>query len=115
MKALFIGRFQPFHKGHLQIIQHASKKYDEVIIGIGSSQYNHTKHNPFSSQERKMMIEKSMENIDVKNYSTVLIPDIHNYPKWAPYVTSIIPDFDVVLSNSSLTKRLFSEQGYTVE
>ena len=115
MKALFIGRFQPFHKGHLQVLQHASKKYDEVIVGIGSSQYNHTKHNPFSSEERKIMIDKSMEHISVKNYSIVLIPDIHNYPNWAPYVTSIIPDFDVVLSNSSLTRRLFSDQGYTIE
>jgi len=115
MKILFIGRFQPLHKGHLQIIQYASKKYDEVIIGVGSSQYNNTKHNPFSSNERKMMIENSLKNIDVSNYSIVFIPDIHDYPKWVPYITTIIPDFDVVLSNSPLTTRLFSEKGYTVE
>lgn len=115
MKVLFVGRFQPFHKGHLQIIQYASKKYDEVIIGVGSSQCNHTKHNPFSSEERKMMIERSLKDIDITNFSIVFIPDIHNYPKWVPYLTSIIPDFDIVLSNSPLTTRLFSEKGYTVE
>lgn len=115
MKALVIGRFQPFHKGHLQIIQNASKKYNEVIIGIGSSQYDHTKHDPFTSDERKMMIERSLEQVDVKNYRIELIPDIHNYPRWVPYITSIISDFDVVLSNSSLTKRLFSEKGYIVK
>lgn len=115
MKALIIGRFQPFHKGHLQILQDASKKYNEVIIGIGSSQYGHTLGNPFTVEERELMIEKSLGKIDVKNYRTVLIPDIHNPPKWVDHVLSIVSDFDVVLSNNSLTKRLFSEKGYDVK
>ncbi|MCX6666783.1 MAG: nicotinamide-nucleotide adenylyltransferase [Euryarchaeota archaeon] len=115
MKALFIGRFQPFHKGHLQIIQSASKKYDEIIIGIGSSQYADTKINPFTSKERKLMIEKSLEKLGVKNYRIELIPDIHNYPQWVPYVGSIISDFDVVITNNSLTQRLFSEKGFAVK
>jgi len=115
MKALIIGRFQPFHKGHLQIIQDASKKYNEVIIGIGSSQYGHALENPFTVEERKLMIEKSLGKIGVKNYRTVLIPDIHNPPKWVDHVLSIVSDFDVVLSNNSLTTRLFSEKGYDVK
>jgi len=114
MKALFIGRFQPFHKGHLQILKNASKEYDEIIIGVGSSQYGHTLKDPFTSEERKLMIEKTLEKSGIKNYRIELIPDIHNYPKWVPYLVSIIPDFDVVLSNSPLTKRLFSENGYRV-
>ena len=114
MKALFIGRFQPFHKGHLQILKNASKEYEEIIIGLGSSQYGYTLKDPFTSEERKLMIEKTLKKTGIKNYRIELIPDIHNYPKWVPYVTSIIPDFDVVLSNSSLTKRLFSENGYKV-
>jgi len=115
MKALFVGRFQPFHKGHLKLLQSILKEYDEIIIGIGSSQYDYTKDNPFTSDERKKMIEKSLESINVKNCTIVLIPDIHNYPEWAPYVVSIVSDFDVFLSNNSLTRRLFSEKGYIVK
>jgi len=115
MKALFVGRFQPFHKGHLKVIQNASKKYNEVIVGIGSSQYGFTLDNPFTADERKLMIEKSLKEIGIKNYKIVLIPDIHNPPKWVDHVLSIISDFDVVISNNSLTKQLFSEKGYKVE
>ena len=44
-----------------------------------------------------------------------MIPDIHNPPKWADHVLSIVSDFDVVISNSSLTRHLFSEKGYNVK
>ena len=115
MKALFIGRFQPFHKGHLQLLQTVAKNYDELIIGIGSSQYSHTVENPFTLDEREKMIEASLAKKGVKNYRIVPIPDIHNYRKWASHVVSIISDFDVILTNNTLTKRLFSEKGYSVK
>ena len=115
MRALYIGRFQPFHNGHLKILQKLIKKYDEIIIGIGSSQYSNTLENPFTSEERKLMIIKSLEEIDINNYRIVEIPDIHNYPKWVSHVVSIITDFDVVISNNPLTKRLFSKRGYIVK
>ena len=60
MKALFIGRFQPFHKGHLKVIKDIIKKDYRVIIGIGSSQYSHTVDNPFTSDERKKMIQETL-------------------------------------------------------
>ena len=115
MKALFIGRFQPFHMGHLKIIKNLSKDFKEVIIGIGSSQYGHTLENPFTAEERKLMIEKSLEKVGVKNYRIILIPDIHNPPRWVDHVLSIISDFDIIISNSSITKGLFSEKGYNVK
>jgi nicotinamide-nucleotide adenylyltransferase len=115
MKALFIGRFQPFHKGHLKIIQNISKKYNEVIIGIGSSQYGHTTDNPFTIDERILMVKKALEKAGIKNYRIVLISDIHNPPKWVDHVLSIVSDFDIVISNNSLTKSLFSEKGFDVK
>jgi nicotinamide-nucleotide adenylyltransferase len=115
MKALFIGRFQPFHKGHLKVIQNASKEYDEIIIGIGSSQYGHAMDNPFTSDERKKMINDSLKTISVKNYKIILIPDIHNPPKWVDHILSIFSDFEVVLSNNVRTRDLFSEKGYSAK
>jgi nicotinamide-nucleotide adenylyltransferase len=115
MKALYIGRFQPFHNGHLNIIKNFSNKYDEIIIGIGSSQYSYTLENPFTIEERKLMIKKSLEEVDIKNYRIVELPDIHNYPKWVSYVLSIVSDFEVIISNNPLTKSLFLKKGYTSE
>jgi nicotinamide-nucleotide adenylyltransferase len=39
-RGLLIGRFQPFHIGHLKAIEQATSENDEVIIGIGSAQYS---------------------------------------------------------------------------
>ena len=115
MKALFIGRFQPFHKGHLKVIQKLSKKYDEIIIGIGSSQYSHTYDNPFTADERIKMIKNTLDTCKVKNYRIVLIPDIHNPSRWVDHVTSIISDFDVVITNNAFTEKLFEDKKIKVE
>lgn len=114
MRALFIGRFQPFHQGHLKLLRQVSNEYKQIIIGIGSSQYSHTKENPFSAEERQTMIQKSLETADITNYTLVNIPDIHNYPQWVSHVISIVPDFDVVLSNNPTTIRLFKEKDFQV-
>ena len=115
MKALFVGRFQPFHKGHLRIIKEASEDFDEIIIGIGSSQYSNTFDNPFTDDERKEMIKAALKEIDVSNYRIVNIPDIHNPPRWVFHVLSIVSDFDVVISNNRLTLDLFKEKKYKVK
>lgn len=114
MKALFIGRFQPFHNGHLKVIQKISKEYDEIIIGIGSSQYSDTIDNPFTAKQREEMINQALKKVGVKNYKIILIPDIHNPPKWVDHVLKIYKDFDVVISNSDHTYHLFNDKGFKV-
>ena len=115
MISLFIGRFQPFHNGHLEIIKNISKKYDKIIIGIGSSQYKNTIDNPFSFSERKEMINRTLKKYNIDNYKIILIPDIHNPPKWVNHILSIYSDFDVVIANNSFTKKLFIEKKIPVE
>jgi len=115
MKALYIGRFQPLHKGHLKIIQDISKEFDEIIIGIGSSQYYNTKDNPFSSEERIKMLKESCKALNIKNYKIVLIPDIHNPPKWVDHVLKFVSDFDIVVSNNNLTLELFKNKCFKIK
>jgi nicotinamide-nucleotide adenylyltransferase len=114
MKALFIGRFQPFHKGHLKIVEDIVSKYDEIIIGIGSSQYYNKIENPYSDAERREMIETTLKSVKITNFEIISIPDIHDSPNWVSHVLSIINNFDVVISNNPLTLKLFSEQGFKV-
>ena len=115
MKALLIGRFQPFHNGHLHLIQELSKTYTTIIIGVGSSQYSHTADNPFSYDERREMITKSLADAGITNYRILAIPDIHDPPHWVDHVLTYITDFDVVISNNPETCRLFTDHGYTVK
>ena len=116
MIALVVGRYQPFHKGHLKVMAEVLDDVEHIIIGIGSAQYAGSAENPFSYEERRSMIERSMkmEGIDASRYSIHPIDDIHNYPKWVAHVKECVPHFDLVYTRSELTSRLFGEAGIEV-
>jgi len=112
---LFIGRFQPFHKGHLQDIKDAIKEVDELIIAIGSSQFSHTEENPFSVEERIEMIESTLIKNNISNYTIFPVPDIGDDKKWIEHVKVIVPEFDIVFTGNELTEKLFIEKNYKVK
>ncbi len=112
--ALIIGRFQPFHKGHLEVIRKVASECDHTIIGIGSAQYSHTMDNPFTAGERHLMISETLKSERIDNISIIPVEDINRYSAWVAHVESICPPFTFVYSNNSLTKRLFNEAGYVV-
>jgi nicotinamide-nucleotide adenylyltransferase len=113
-RAFFIGRFQPFHRGHLAMVKRILESNDEIIIAIGSAQYSHTGENPFTAGERYEMIKRSLDAEDIHNYHIVPIPDTHVHSVWVSHVTSLVPHFDVVYTNSDLVVRLFREHGLKV-
>ncbi len=106
MRALLIGRFQPLHLGHMEIIREASAEYD-LIIGIGSAQKSHTIENPFTAGERYEMILRSLGKEGISAH-IIPIPDVDYNSVWASHVISICPPFQAVLSNNPLTIELFS-------
>ena len=111
MIALFIGRFQPLHKGHLAIIKRIEKSH-QLKLGIGSAQYKNTTDNPLSINERRAMIERVLdEGIKAELYD---IPDIHDDEKWVDHVRKIVGQFDVVYSGNELVIRLFREKNILV-
>lgn len=49
---VYIGRFQPLHLGHVDVIEQALERFNKLIILIGSTNYGPTLRNPFSYEER---------------------------------------------------------------
>jgi len=114
---LYVGRFQPFHLGHLGAIKDILKEVNELIIVIGSAQYSHRLNNPFTVGERMVMIRKALEEarLDYSRFWIVPVPDVHSHMIWVSTVESYTPNFDIVYSNEPLTRRLFIEAGYKVK
>ncbi|TXT58367.1 MAG: Nicotinamide-nucleotide adenylyltransferase [Promethearchaeota archaeon] len=112
--ALFIGRFQPLHHGHIYVINRILENHKKVKIGIGSSQLHHEKNNPFTSEERKQFFKAAFKKRDVPNkkYKLYNIPDIFNSERWVEHVSSIVGYFQIVYSNSDWVRGLFKEEGY---
>lgn len=116
-RGLFVGRFQPFHLGHLAAIKDVLKEVDELVIVIGSAQYSHNLNNPFTAGERLIMIRKALEEagMDYSRVWVVPVPDAHLHMMWVSAVEGYTPPFDVVYSNEPLTRRLFIEAKYRVK
>ncbi|MDR3205565.1 MAG: nicotinamide-nucleotide adenylyltransferase [Candidatus Methanoplasma sp.] len=113
--SLIIGRFQPIHKGHMEVIKKCAAESDHITIGIGSAQYSHERNNPFTAGERYLMIDESLREEGISNYFIVPIEDLNRYSLWVYQVKTMSPPFSKVYSNNPLTRRLFSEAGYAVK
>ena len=116
-RGIFVGRFQPFHMGHLAVIKDILKEVDELIIVIGSAQYSHRIDNPFTTGERLTMIHKALEEakIPIERCWIVPVRDVHVHMLWVAEVNGYTPKFDVVYGNEPLTRRLFIEAGLKVK
>ena len=114
MNGLLIGRFQPFHLGHLEALQFALSKVDKLWVGLGSSNKPMQKNNPFSAEERKQMILSSIDNTMKEKISIYFIPDLDNHVKWIEKIDTIVPTFDIIFSNDELTKHLYSKRSVQV-
>jgi nicotinamide-nucleotide adenylyltransferase len=113
---LFIGRFQPFHCGHIATVKLALKNVKLLYIIVGSSQKSHESRNPFTAGERIMMIRNALmeEEVDPSKYLILPIPDAVGHAVWTAFIDQVVPRYDVVYSNDSLTLQLFREKGVEV-
>ncbi len=114
-RGFIIGRFQPFHKGHLEVVREILKDNDSLIIGIGSAQYSHTLVNPFTAGERHLMISRTLEKEHIYNFYLVPIEDVNANSLWVSHAEALTPKFDVVYTNNPLVRRLFIEKKYQVK
>ncbi|HSA97781.1 MAG TPA: nicotinamide-nucleotide adenylyltransferase [Candidatus Nitrosotenuis sp.] len=114
MIGLLIGRFQPFHLGHLDAVKFALSIVDELLIGIGSSNKFNEKRNPFTADERRQMIESSLDEATLGKVRIHYIPDMNDHEKWTYQIDEIVPKYDVVFSNDEFTHTLFGKRGIKI-
>ncbi len=112
---LIIGRFQPFHKGHLYAVKYALGLCSKLVIGIGSAQEKGTSKNPFSAKEREKMIKETLEKegISPLSFSFLLIPDFFNDEKWLAFILRHVKP-EVVFSRNPVVKKIFRKAGIKV-
>jgi nicotinamide-nucleotide adenylyltransferase len=111
---LFIGRFQPFHKGHLATVKFALEKVEQLVIVVGSAQKSHEPRNPFTAGERIRMIKESLDSngeTDVRRILIIPVPDTDVHALWTHQVDMLVPKYDVVFANDLFTLMLFQEKG----
>jgi bifunctional NMN adenylyltransferase/nudix hydrolase len=86
---VFIGRFQPLHRGHQEVIERARKLSKNVLVLVGSAGVARSARNPFTFEERAAMIQ----NI----YPDVIVEPVHDHTyndnAWILEVQQIVADY----------------------
>ncbi len=116
-RGLLVGRFQPFHRGHLAVLEGIRRAHPDspILVAIGSAEESYTWRNPFTAGERFEMIDRAVRAAPLDGVEIVPLPDIRRHAQWVAYTESMLPGFDRVYSNNPLTRLLFERAGYAVE
>lgn len=75
---IIIGRFQPLHEGHKEIILKAKKLCDKLLIVVGSANAARTIKNPWTFAERREVIQAFLDKAGLDFEDAQIIP-INDY------------------------------------
>ena len=116
MRGLMMGRFQPFHLGHLKLVEHILSECDEVIVAITSAQFNYIEKDPFTAGERIEMIHTSLKDsgIDMSRCLILAVENQFNVATWASYLRTMLPSFERVYSGNDYVAMLLADSSIQV-
>lgn len=84
--AVYIGRFQPFHNGHLALLKQALSAGEHVVVVIGSANQARTPKNPFTWSERCEMIKLALTNVERARISYLPVRNYYDDARWVQAV-----------------------------
>ncbi len=88
---VFIGRFQPFHKGHLAVINEGLRKAEQIIVLCGSAHQPRSFRNPWTVTERASMIFTTLSLPDQqRTHVAPLMDSVYNDESWVKNVQTTI-------------------------
>lgn len=92
--AVYVGRFQPPHAGHFDLIRHALKLADRALIAIGSAGAARRPDTaPFTADEREAMIVAGLTPEEDARASFIHVPDYGDLDRWARAVRDAAAPF----------------------
>ena len=109
---MFIGRWQPWHKGHRWLIDQRLNENKNVLICI--REVSKDDKNPYNPQDVKENVEKELkELIDAQRVKVIIIPDIEsvNYGRGVGYdIIEHVPPSDIgEISATKIREKLFNK------
>ncbi len=113
---IVIGKFQPFHNGHLYLLRYALKHAEHIIIGIGSANV-YDQHNPFSAKERMMFVKQVIKTEQVENrvLRIIALDDFYDGTRWLKNIErKAVVNIDAIIGNNDWCNGIFSDAGYAV-
>lgn len=88
---VFIGRFQPFHCGHEQVIRAGLARAKQVIVLCGSAHQPRSTRNPWRYQEREQMIRSAFAETDQPRLCIAPLMDcLYNEEQWVQRVQTTV-------------------------
>lgn len=109
---IFPGRFQPFHNGHLMVVQGMIKVSDNVVVVICDGQ-NNTDDHLFTLDERRDMIGAALLAADIMDATIAVVRDSESDEDWVHHVldASGNPTDPMVWSGNDNVRSLFEAKG----
>jgi nicotinamide-nucleotide adenylyltransferase len=116
-RGLMIGRFQPFHKGHLELAKQILQNCEELIIAIGSAQFNYSYSDPFTAGERATMAHAALVESKLDMSRCYIIPIINdeNNAQWFAHLKSMVPSFEIIYSGNDFVGILLKGQAEVLQ
>ena len=114
---VFIGRFQPFHNGHLEAVKWILVSCPKLTIVIGSLQEYSTRNNPLNFFHRKKIIEKVLKTEGIRNVKILGLPDFKNDSAWGKRLSGILmidPKEISVVTLNPWTEKVAGSAGFSV-
>ena len=117
VKGLFVGRFQPLHRGHVEVIRWILNRVDEVVVAIGSSNESYTPRNPFTAGERIEMVHAVLRELNALDRAMVCtVPDTGGDSAiWYALLRRSCPRFNIAFTNDEFTRLCLEAWGVKVE
>ena len=88
--AVVIGRFQPFHRGHLALLEHGLRLAPRALLVLGSARGPRMAKNPFTADERLETIRESLAPDERARTSFAPVRDYYDEPRWAGAVKTAV-------------------------